>query len=197
MASLIREVGARHQRFKTVSVRGFTAAEVLIEVEAVPDVTLRGSVDAVFADDAGEVRLIDWKAGGLYEVEQRLAFYALLWALDCGRLLDLLEALSVQSGERAVQVPTATDVTATARSVAAMVVVLREALADGREELDRSPVLGADTARCSRVAGRGGRPYWSPATSRRSGSGDVPRLAGLGRMQHTCDVVDAIEQLAA
>ena len=101
---VIREVGDLYQRFKTISTEGFRSSEVQLDVEPVPDLTLRGSIDAVF-DDEGGARLVDWKTGGLYEVEQQLGFYALLWALDRNELPGRVEAVSISSGERVTAAP--------------------------------------------------------------------------------------------
>ena len=101
---VIREVGDLYQRFKTISTDGFRSSEVQLEVEPDQDLTLRGSIDAVF-DDGGGVRLVDWKTGGLYEVEQQLGFYALLWALDRDELPNRVEAVSISSGERVTSTP--------------------------------------------------------------------------------------------
>lgn len=139
LSSVIREVGDLYERFKVLSTSGFQAAEVLVEVEPADDLTLRGSIDAVFADDGG-VRLIDWKTGGLYEVEEQLAFYALLWALDKGRLPNRVEAVSIGSGERTTATPDVTGLEATAAGIAEMVTAVRRAFATDTEHLE--PVGG-------------------------------------------------------
>jgi hypothetical protein len=136
LAAVIREVGDLYQRFKAVSRDGFQDAEVRLEAEPAPGVTLRGSVDAVF-DSTDGVRLVDWKTGGIYEPEIQLGFYALLWALDRDEIPARVEALSVGSGERFEARPTETTVGATASAVAAMVDVLRRALRDEKDSVGR------------------------------------------------------------
>lgn len=133
---VIREVGDLYQRFKTISTDGFRSSEVQLEVEPEDDLTLRGSIDAVFEDDGG-VRLVDWKTGGLYEVEQQLGFYALLWALDRDELPNRVEAVSISSGERVTSTPTAESVMATADATADLVTELRSAFDAGQERLPR------------------------------------------------------------
>jgi hypothetical protein len=100
-------------------------------------VTLRGSVDAIFDGESG-VRLVDWKTGGLYETEEQLAFYALLWALVHEELPARVEAVSIGSGESVVARPTADSVQATASVVADMVDELRGALRLDDSELDKT-----------------------------------------------------------
>ena len=137
LRSVIREVGDLYDRFKTLSGEGFRAAEAAIEVDPVPDLTLRGSVDAVFDDSPG-VRLVDWKTGGLYEAEQQLGFYAMLWVLDKGELPARVEAVSVSSGERSGFVPTTASVMATAEETAQLVRQVRAVFAADTAWLERS-----------------------------------------------------------
>ncbi len=137
LASVIREVGDLYQRFKTLSTAGFRVAEVFLETRPVEGVTLRGSIDAVFDDDAG-VRLVDWKTGGLYETEQQLGFYSMLWALEYGELPAKTEAVSIGSGERVSSEPTIDSITMTASEVANMVNDLRTAVAARSEHLERT-----------------------------------------------------------
>ncbi len=136
LRNVIHEVGDLYEKFKALSVDGFRTSEVFVEVEPQPDVKLRGSIDAVF-DDAGGVRLVDWKTGGLYEVEKQLSFYSLLWAIDRASLPVRVEAVSIGSGERVATVPTVAEVEATASEVATMVGDFRAAFAAGREQIDR------------------------------------------------------------
>ncbi|MGD2051575.1 MAG: PD-(D/E)XK nuclease family protein, partial [Acidimicrobiia bacterium] len=112
---------------------GFQAAEVSLEAEPADGVTLRGVVDAVFDQPDGGVRLVDWKTGALYEVEDQLAFYVLVWALEKGELPALIEAVSVGSGERHREVPDRAGAEATARRVADLVTALREAFDTGTD----------------------------------------------------------------
>ncbi len=134
--AIIREVGDLYQRFKQLPTEGFQAAEVSLEAEPADGVTLRGVVDAVFDQPDGGVRLVDWKTGALYEVEDQLAFYVLVWALEKGELPALIEAVSVGSGERHREVPDRAGAEATARRVADLVTTLREAF-DAGSDLER------------------------------------------------------------
>jgi len=136
LASVISEVGDLYTRFKALSVEGFRTAECYIEIEPAAGVTLRGSVDAVF-DDADGVRLVDWKTGGLYETEQQLGFYALLWSIERCELPARVEAISIGSGERISSVPTRASITQTAGEVAGIVSDLRKAISSGTDELPR------------------------------------------------------------
>lgn len=135
LKGVISEVGELYQRFKTMSTEGFRASEVQLEVAPAEDLTLRGSIDAVFED--GGVRLVDWKTGGLYEVERQLDFYSLLWALDRNELPSRVEAVSIASGERVVATPSLTSVSATAEEAAQLASELRAAFDDGRHQLAR------------------------------------------------------------
>ena len=137
LTAVINEVGDLYDRFKTLSSHGFRVAEVFVEVEPAEDLKLRGSIDAVFDDDDG-VRLVDWKTGGLYETEQQLGFYAMLWALDRGELPTRVEAVSIGSGERLASEPSLSDVVATAGAVADMVREIRIAFEEGRSHLERT-----------------------------------------------------------
>jgi len=136
LAVVIREVGDLYQRFKALSSEGFQASEVYIEVEPQSGVRLKGSIDAVF-DDTDGVRLVDWKTGGLYETEQQLGFYAMLWTLDRDEVPVRVEAVSVGSGERLGYAPTESTVNQTAAEVAAMVNELRRSFSHGIEHLER------------------------------------------------------------
>lgn len=128
---IIGEVGALYDRFRLFPAEGFEGAEVRVEVEPAEGVTLVGSVDAVFSDDAG-VRLVDWKTGDLGDVREQLHFYALLWALDRADPPSRVEAVSVKTGERLTEDPSIASLTATARQVADVVDALRSAWAEQR-----------------------------------------------------------------
>jgi hypothetical protein len=133
---MIQEVSDLYTKFKVLSTGGFSAAEVLVQVEPQPDLVLRGSIDAVFAEEDG-VRLVDWKTGGLYETEQQLGFYAMLWALAKGRLPVAVEAVSIGSGERVSSGPSAEDIATTAQEVADLATVMRTTFDQNREQIDR------------------------------------------------------------
>ena len=136
LTTVIKEVGDLYQRFKALSAEGFRDSEVFLEEQPVAGVTLRGSVDAVF-DTAGGLRLVDWKTGGLYETDEQLAFYALLWALVHRELPAVVEAVSIESGESIATRPNPESVLATALAVAGMVNQLRASLEVADAELEK------------------------------------------------------------
>jgi hypothetical protein len=136
LSAMIREVGDLYDKFKVLSGEGFRDSEVFLEVEPQPDLILRGSIDAVF-DEEDDVRLVDWKTGGLYETDQQLGFYAMLWALDRGRLPRTVEAVSIGSGERLRAHPTEGEITTIARNVANLVADVRAAFALDRSRIER------------------------------------------------------------
>lgn len=136
LTAVIREVGDLYDRFKALSTEGIRATEVFVEAEPARDVTLRGSIDAVY-DDPDGVRLIDWKTGGLYEVEDQLGFYAMLWALDTGKLPARVEAVSIGSGERVTAEPDLGEIQLVANRVGAMVDSMRAAFTAGQDQLER------------------------------------------------------------
>lgn len=136
LISIIQEVGDLYHRFKELSSAGFRVAECFVETEPSAGVVLRGSIDAVFDHDDG-VRLVDWKTGGLYETEQQLGFYALLWALDRNEIPARVEAVSIASGERLAASPTRESIAETAIAVAALVNEIRTAFSTGVGGLTR------------------------------------------------------------
>lgn len=136
LRGVIKEVGDLYDRFKALSSEGFRSSEASIEVEPAAGLTLRGSIDAVFDDPPG-VRLVDWKTGGLYEAEEQLGFYAMLWALDKGALPTRVEAVSIGSGERVGSEPSRESVMRTAQATADMVGEIRAAFAADRIRLER------------------------------------------------------------
>ena len=138
--AVIQEVSDLYQRFRRLGLEGFAGAEVALEVLAAEGVTLRGKVDAVFAEGEAGVGLPDWKTGGLGDPGPQLGFYALLWALERDDLPGRVEAVSLSSGERLEEVPTRAGVAETAAAAAAAVSLLREAFAaDGHLERAAGP----------------------------------------------------------
>lgn len=135
LGSVIEEVGALYDRFRTLGADGFVGAEVLLEHEPSGGVMLRGSIDAVF-DDEGGVRLVDWKTGGVGEPDSQLAFYALLWALERTEIPARIEAVSVKTGERTETVPSRALLDDTAFRAARAIDALREGWRTG-EDLER------------------------------------------------------------
>ncbi len=130
--ALVEETRGLYDRFVKFPMDGFKGAEVSLEVEPQADVVLRGRVDAVF-DDAGRVRLVDWKTGRVGGVDDQLGFYSLLWALERGVLPTAVEAISVKTGERQRYEPSLETVTALAGRVASMVTTLRTGWAEGTD----------------------------------------------------------------
>jgi len=131
LTGVIEEVGGLYERFKQMGMQGFVGAEVMLEVEPAAGVVLRGSIDAVFDDGAAGTRLVDWKTAGLGDPGPQLAFYSLLWAMERGEIPGRVEAVSVGSGERTDEVPTAAGVQATALRVARVVTELRTTWTEG------------------------------------------------------------------
>ncbi len=129
--AVIEEVGGLYERFKQLGMDGCVGAEVMLEVEPSAGVTLRGSIDAVFDDGEAGTRLVDWKTAGLGDPGPQLSFYSLLWAMQRGEIPGRVEAVSVGSGERTDEVPTAAGVQATALRVARVVTELRTNWSEG------------------------------------------------------------------
>lgn len=135
---LLSEVGDLYDRFRRFPVDGFRSAEVTLESEPAPGVTLRGTVDAVFDDPDHGTRLIDWKTGvDLDDAPIQLGFYALAWAVEHDELPGRAEAVSVKTGERCAIAPSEAEAAATAARIVEMVDTLRRAFVEGAE-LERS-----------------------------------------------------------
>jgi len=92
---------------------------------------LVGVVDAVYREDLGGHRLVDWKTGELGEPEDQLMFYALLWALGHTEVPAYVEAVSVRTGERYRAVPSSADVQEVATEVARLAGEMRTAWSAG------------------------------------------------------------------
>lgn len=128
---VFEEVRALYERFVRLPTDGFTGSELELEAEPQEGVELVGTIDAVFEDEE-DVRLVDWKTGGLGEAEAQLGFYSLLWVLVHSELPQIVEAVSVRTGERSRSVPTSASVQSTAKAVALMVTDLRSSWQDRR-----------------------------------------------------------------
>ena len=136
LAPVIAEVGDLYDRFRKFPTDGFRSAEVFLETELENDVTLRGTVDAVF-DDQGGTRIVDWKTGSHIDLEDgQLDFYCHAWAQQFEELPSVAEAVSVKTGERASITPTMERATATGGAIVDMVNTLRAAFV-ARSELER------------------------------------------------------------
>ena len=129
------EVERMCQRFEFYPVEGFREAEISLDHHLPGEVKLRGRVDACFDDREG-VRLVDWKTGGLGEARAQLRFYALVWTLERGEAPHRVEAVSLRTGEREGETPTAGALQETAEEVAELVNRLRTA---GEDRLPRRP----------------------------------------------------------
>ena len=136
LAAAIEEVRGLYERFTRLPTEGFEGAEVLMSIEPVQGVELVGRVDAVYREDIGGHRLVDWKTGELGAPEDQLAFYALLWALQRGELPAYVEAVSVRTGERYRTVPSSEDIAAVAEDIGELVNAMRVAWRAG-DELER------------------------------------------------------------
>jgi hypothetical protein len=127
---VFRDIAEKYERFQRYPQEGFTVAEQLIEVEAAPDVTLVGKIDAVFEDDAGP-RLVDWKSGGLGAPRSQLGFYALLWTLHTGVMPAEIEVVSLGTGERHSEPVTDEWMSSVANEVSELASVIRRYRVDG------------------------------------------------------------------
>lgn len=133
LAAMIEEVRGLYERFVRLPNEGFEGSEQTIDASLGEGVDLVGTVDAIYREDLGGHRLVDWKTGDLGDPEDQLLFYALLWALDRNEVPAYVEAVSVRTGERYRTVPSAADVNGVAGQVAAMVDVVRSSWAAGTE----------------------------------------------------------------
>lgn len=131
LAGVIEEVRGLYERFTKMPTEGFEGAEVNLAYETNDEVELVGVVDAVYREDLGGHRLVDWKTGELGEPEDQLMFYALLWVLENDDLPSYVEAVSVRTGERYRTVPSSADMTRVASEVGEMANDVRRAWAEG------------------------------------------------------------------
>lgn len=131
LAAVIEEVRGLYERFTKLPSEGFEGSEVDLSHETPDDVQLVGTVDAVYREDLGGHRLVDWKTGELGEPEDQLMFYAMLWALDRDDVPAFVEAVSVRTGERYRTVPSSVDVARVTAEVGELANEIRRAWADG------------------------------------------------------------------
>jgi hypothetical protein len=131
LAAVIEEVRGLYERFTKMPGEGFDGSEVTMEFENDDGVQLVGTIDAVYREDLGGHRLVDWKTGEVGDAEDQLMFYSLLWALDHEELPAYVEAVSVKTGERYRTVPSADDVKRVAKEIAVLVGDIRRAWNDG------------------------------------------------------------------
>ncbi|NND12834.1 MAG: DUF2800 domain-containing protein [Acidimicrobiia bacterium] len=112
--------------------------EVSIVHDAGGDVTLKGRMDGVQVTPDG-VSIVDWKKGPIRpETRHQLTFYGLLWVLERQALPNDLQAISIQTGERASFPVSIADLERTVELVAGLVHDVRSALLVDRK-LSREP----------------------------------------------------------
>lgn len=133
LAGVIEEVRGLYERFTRLPGEGFEGSEVAMDFENDDGVQLVGTIDAVYKEDLGGHRLVDWKTGEIGDAEDQLLFYSLLWALDREEIPAYVEAVSVKTGERYRTVPSTDDVTRVAGEVASLVDEMRAAWGDGTD----------------------------------------------------------------
>jgi len=127
LAGVIEEVRGLYERFTKLPNEGFEGSEVSLDYKTDDDVQLVGTIDAVYREDLGGHRLVDWKTGELGEPEDQLMFYALLWALDHEDVPSYVEAVSVRTGERYRAVPSSDDVGRVANEISELATEMRRA----------------------------------------------------------------------
>lgn len=131
LAAVIEEVRGLYERFTKLPEEGFEGSEHAIEATVADGVDLVGTVDAVYREDLGGFRLVDWKTGELGDPEDQLLFYALLWLVEREELPAYVEAVSVRTGERYRTVPSSVDMGKVAAELGELVDVIRTAWATG------------------------------------------------------------------
>lgn len=136
LAGIIEEVRDLYQRFIKLPGEGFEGSEVVMGFDNDDGVELVGTIDAVYREDLGGHRLVDWKTGEVGDAEDQLMFYSLLWALEKNEVPAYVEAVSVKTGERYRTVPSTADVARVAGEVGHFVDEVRNAWNEG-SELDR------------------------------------------------------------
>lgn len=131
LAGVIEEVRGLYERFTRLPTEGFEGSEIDIDYQGDDAIQLVGTVDAVYREELGGYRLVDWKTGELGDAEDQLMFYALLWALDRDDIPAYVEAVSVRTGERYRTVPSSDDVNRIAAEVAELATEIRRSWAGG------------------------------------------------------------------
>lgn len=130
LAGVIEEVRGLYDRFVKFPNEGFEGSEVDLDHTSSDGIQLVGTIDAVYREDLGGHRLVDWKTGEIGDADDQLLFYALLWMIDREELPAYVEAVSVKTGERSRAIPTSADVDQVARDVADLVTEIRKAWSD-------------------------------------------------------------------
>jgi RecB family exonuclease len=133
-AAVVAEVASLYERFRSLPFDGLETAELPFEDEAANGVVLKGRIDAIFSD-GGRTRIVDWKTGAELgdDASAQLGFYALAWRRRTGAPPDTIEAMSIATGERVVEHPSASRLDAIEAELVDMIARLRGALASGGE----------------------------------------------------------------
>lgn len=131
LVALIEEARTLYERFIRLPEEGFEGSEHSIEAVPAEGVSLVGTVDAVYREELGGHRLVDWKTGDLGDPEDQLMFYSMLWSIENDELPAYVEAVSVRTGERFRTVPSSSDAQAVADEVGGLVDEIRQAWAAG------------------------------------------------------------------
>lgn len=131
LAGVIEEVRGLYERFVNFPGEGFESSEVTVDHESDSGIRLVGTVDAVFREELGGHRLVDWKTGEIGDADEQLMFYAFLWAIDREELPAQVAAVSVKTGERYQTVPSTADVERVATDVGQMVNEIRRSWGEG------------------------------------------------------------------
>ncbi len=133
LSALIEEARVLYERFVRLPEEGFEGSEHSIEAAPAEGVSLVGTVDAVYREELGGHRLVDWKTGDLGDPEDQLMFYSMLWSIENDELPAYVEAISVRTGERFRTVPSSADAQAVADEVGGLVDAIRQAWAAGTD----------------------------------------------------------------
>jgi hypothetical protein len=131
LAAVIEEVRSLYQRFVNLPGEGFESSEFTVDREMGGGIRLVGTIDAVFSEELGGHRLVDWKTGEVGDAVDQMMFYAFLWVVERDEVPASVEAVSVRTGERFVAVPSSADVSRVADEVAEMVSGIRKAWQEG------------------------------------------------------------------
>ena len=133
LAGAIEELRVLYERFTRLPSDGFEGSEVSLNSVPAQGVELVGTIDAIYREDLGGHRLVDWKTGELGDPEDQLLFYSLLWTMDREDLPAYIEAVSVRTGERYRTVPTSDDMNRVLSEVAELINEIRTGWKQGSE----------------------------------------------------------------
>ncbi len=134
----ISEATEVYARFCELPRPELSEIEVTVVHHAGDDVTLKGRMDGIQQMSDG-VAIVDWKKGPIRpETRHQMAFYGLLWVLERHSLPVDLQAISIQTGERASFPATVADLERTVGVIAGLVHDVRTAMI-GDEPLPKEP----------------------------------------------------------